>query len=221
MLNGKYKFNLPKHREKQWANPWEPERLDALYANIKKGTVVYDIGSEEGDIPALMATWGAEVVCVEPSPYYWPRIRDVFQMNDVVPAGVYQGFASDVTVERNQEMKMGWPIATFGESREGFRHLAQETATTDQITIDDLVKRLGVVPDIINIDTEGSELNVLKGAREVLIKHKPDVLVSIHPEILKEWYHSTEEELYKYMEDLGYKRKHLATDHEIHTYFYE
>ena len=34
----------------------------------------------------------------------------------------------------------------------------------------------------MKIDVEGAELGVLRGAREVLKKHKPRIFLSVHPE---------------------------------------
>jgi FkbM family methyltransferase len=224
-LNEKYELNLPDYRIKQWEYLWEKERLDALRSRISEGTVVYDIGAEEGDISALMATWGARVVCVEPSPFYWPRIKRCFDMNNVTIAGYYVGFASDVTDEkgklnkRNRNLGEPWPRASFWVEREGFRHLAQETDITPQVTIDELVERLSLTPGILNIDCEGSELKVLQGAKESLSNHRPKVFVSIHPLILKEWYEAEEKDVHKFMEDIGYKKTILGVDHEIHAYY--
>ena len=224
IINGKWKLNLPDHRLKLWEGGWEEARLEALRSRISDGTVVYDIGSEENDMTALMATWGARMVSVEPSPYYWPRAKEVFEMNNVKPEYCYVGFASQVTDESNADFEMGekdgWPLCAYGEGKEGFRHLAQETDATPQITIDDLVTRC-LIPDILNIDVEGSCFEVLKGAFKILLEYSPEVFVSIHPEIMKEWYKTTPEDLYGYMEKLGYKKKFLGFAHEFHYHFFK
>jgi FkbM family methyltransferase len=47
-------------------------------------------------------------------------------------------------------------------------------------TIDEICKERGFVPDMIKIDTEGHELQVLKGAVETLSR-KPLLMVEVHP----------------------------------------
>ena len=41
------------------------------------------------------------------------------------------------------------------------------------------------IPDVIKIDVEGSELNVLQGAKNILTQYKPIIFLSVHPEHLK------------------------------------
>lgn len=59
LINGKWPLVLPEHRaqREEWATGWEPERLDSMYANLRPGMVLYDIGTEEGDLSALFAKW--------------------------------------------------------------------------------------------------------------------------------------------------------------------
>ena len=43
-------------------------------------------------------------------------------------------------------------------------------------TIDGLVERLGIVPDVIKMDIEGGEIHALAGAADTLARHRPVVL---------------------------------------------
>lgn len=62
---------------------WEIERLSLMWAAIRPGDVVWEIGAEIGDLAALYALWGADVVLVEPDPNCWPTIEAVFAANGV------------------------------------------------------------------------------------------------------------------------------------------
>ena len=42
-----------------------------------------------------------------------------------------------------------------------------------QINLDIYCKRKGISPDIIKIDAESSEIQILKGAKTIIIKYKP------------------------------------------------
>lgn len=54
-----------------------------------------------------------------------------------------------------------------------------------QITLDSYCQVNAIVPDVIKIDVEGSEIAVLMGAVNILKIHKPIIFLSIHPTELK------------------------------------
>ncbi len=60
--------------------------------------------------------------------------------------------------------------------------LAKDTLIDiDVVTIDTFVEHQNIVPDVIKIDTEGFELNILKGAVNLLNKHSPMIFLEVHP----------------------------------------
>jgi FkbM family methyltransferase len=75
-----------------------------------------------------------------------------------------------------------------------------EVATT---TVDALCGALGFAPDLVKIDVEGYELAVLRGARETLVRHRPEIFLEIHPGRLHEL-GASPAELVRLLEDLGY-----------------
>ena len=73
-----------------------------------------------------------------------------------------------------------------------------------QVSLDTFCDDNNVLPGVIKIDTEGSELSVLKGARGVLAKNRPLLFLSIHPSHLRSLGQSTEE-VVDLLVDLGYE----------------
>lgn len=222
-INGQWELKIPLHRQENWRNCWEVERIQALSLCIKQGDVVYDIGAEEGDITALMASWGAQVVAIEPSPNYWPTIRRTFEANNLKLKDYFVGFLSNETiiaeVDYDSDDRNGWPECAYGRRKPkvGFRHLSQQADVTDQTTVDNLAK--SVPPNILNIDVEGAELEVLKGAEETLITLRPIVFVSVHPEFMTLQYIQSSHDLFNFMHGLGYSHIVLGYDHEWHVQF--
>jgi len=53
------------------------------------------------------------------------------------------------------------------------------------VSLDDDVRSLGVVPDLLKIDVEGYEREVLAGARRLLRKHKPAICLELHLDLLE------------------------------------
>ena len=89
-----------------------------------------------------------------------------------------------------------------------------------ELTIDDLVERTGVVPDIITIDIEGAEVNALRGCLKTIELYKPTFVLSVHPEFIFHGYGTYERELHDILRSRGYKGTWLDYDHE-HHWLYE
>jgi FkbM family methyltransferase len=228
-INGRWPLLLPEHRAARPEWPyWEKERLASMYAYLGDGGhVVYDIGAEEGDLPALWATWGNRVVLAEPNPRVWPNIRAIWEANDLPhPAGWMVGFAGEndytppgVDDRSYSNATDAWPQAAYGPliGDHGFLNLC-ERPDVPQARIDTLSDRYPP-PSAITIDTEGSELVVLRGAAGVLDHVRPLVWVSIHPEFSIDMYDLTKSDCLQFMADHNYVAEHLATDHEEHWFF--
>jgi FkbM family methyltransferase len=199
-----------------------------MYDVIKPGDVVYDVGTEEGDLSALYAQWVGDrggVCLFEPNPRVWPNSRIIWSANGLrKPLGYWVGFASDVTEDFPPNLDFdlgdqdGWPSCAYGEviRDHGFRQLAESTDNTPQITLDDFAFRTNTIPDVITIDVEGSELRVLKGATKLLSAIHPVIFCSVHPMFMDAMYQQTEEELWEFMDSMRYEKTWLAQDHETH-----
>lgn len=226
VINEKWTINLPWYRAQRPEWPfWEKERLAAMHQFINPGDVVYDIGAEEGDLPALYATWGARLVLVEPNPKVWPTTRITWKANDLPePVGWWVGLCSDVTeldpplLDFDATERDGWPECSYDEPipGHGFRHIWEHATSTPQLTLTDLVEQVGTPPDVITMDVEGGEGHVLRGAVETLKEFRPIVFASLHVDFMRDLYREHPREIHALMADLGYAERFLATDHEEH-----
>ena len=112
---------------------------------MEPGMTVYDLGAESGDFTALYRSWvgpSGLVVAVEPSPPYWPSIRQTWEANDFGPPPAwFSGFVSDVTdltppldemADQRENDGTGWPQSSNGPVVPdfGFRHLCQQADST-------------------------------------------------------------------------------------------
>jgi hypothetical protein len=73
----------------------------------------------------------------------------------------------------------------------------------NQITLDEFCATRDLKPELIKIDTEGAELNILRGAVDVLKNHRPIIYLSVHPRHIAEL-GGTVEQLKKLLDDSGY-----------------
>lgn len=220
LINKTWIVNLPNHRLKQWHTYWEHERLESMFREIKAGDVVYYCGAEEFDIPALVATWGAQMVMVEPSYWYWPFGKMIWEANGLPePLFCYHGFAGPENIEIAEPgYNVGvWPSAIDDKPKPygGFSHL-NERPDINKIKLD-TIAQLTEPPDFITMDTEGSELEILKGASETLRIHRPILFLSVHPNFLKDMYGQSREELLAFLDEHDYDMELLeAPTHEEH-----
>lgn len=227
LINNKWELELPEHRANRpgW-DFWEKERNAAMYAAIRQGDVIVDIGAEEGDLSAMYAKWAGElgkIVLIEPSARMWPWIKDVFEMNNLTPYLNFHGFVEKPkpgVVYECSLVKGEWPLAINSEKIDepGFKHLNEDDPDIKRTTLDMLFSELEKI-DIVTIDTEGSELEILKGGEKLLATKKAIFFISVHPEFMRDRYGDTPDDLLVFMDLHGYDATYLAYDHEKHYMF--
>ena len=238
LINGKFKIKLPEHRaaRPEWYTEqgWEKKRLESMHEHIGKGDVVYYVGAELGEMPALCQMWGAEVVLYEPNHKAWPVIKAVWKANKLKrPLGLLAGFASSVEkqIPKNPDKELyegigwangkdTWPIFSQGKivKAHGFSELYLEADGLPQYKIDNTAKRLKP-PTAIILDVEGSEWKVLRGAEQTIRNHKPKIWLSGHPEFMFHQYKEYLTDLRNWIKAFGYKETLLDYQHEVHLFY--
>lgn len=237
-INGKYELWLPTHRaeREQWQmenGGWEVLRIEEMLKVIKPSDVVFDLGTEEGDISALIAKYSeCDMVLFEPNQRVWPCIKAIWDTNGLkMPLFFYGGFVSDKTAARGS-----YPSFEHIEGSmipdHGFKQLYENYPDVPQITIDDFCERTRIYPTVITMDVEGSEFNVMKGAEKTLRKRKPIIFMSIHPEFMFDSYRNEGTwkdqlgerqhvvHMLRFIDECGYTHRCIEYDyHELHMVF--
>ncbi len=232
-INNRWPLKLPDSSANEWEgnmkyhnNAWELPRLLKLEELIKSGrkNVLYG-GAYKGDMCALLASWGADVLMVESTPGFWGIIKKTWDINKLPkPTAFFSGLLSDQDKHLDGLDLKKWPerATEYVEGAVGFTHLAEssEDETFPQATVDTLVERTGFIPNIITMDIEGSELPAMKGALKTMQKYRPDCLISVHPEFAYHNHGVYSQELFDLFENNGYDRgEFLEFHHEYHFLF--
>lgn len=224
-LNGEFEIIIPKHRADRpdWYTDegWEKKRLKSMHEHLGEGDVVYYVGAEEGEMPALCQMWGADVVLFEPNPKVWPNIKEIWKANKLTDPISFAGFASNTTELRDGEFHLGFPHYADEEiiGNHGFKELYLEGANYPQIKIDDMVAMGCKPPTALSIDVEGSEWRVLDGARKTLETYHPKIWLSGHPEFMFHQWGEYLTDLRNWLKDRGYKEELLDYPHEVHLFY--
>lgn len=202
---------------------WEKERIASMRTHLKRGDVLYDIGTEQGwcNLAYAQMVGPENMVLIEPTPEFWPNIKALWERNcDKQPRGFYAGLLSDKTTDTQRSFSE-WPDQAAGDlvDRNKYQYIHKNEDSIPELRLDDMVERSGIIPDALTMDVEGAELLILRGAEKTLKTYKPKVWVSIHPDLGLRDYGVTAQETIDFMTNLGYKKEHLATDHECHYYF--
>lgn len=203
---------------------WEKERTLHMRRNLSKGDILFDVGSENGWLNLVYAQFvGPEnMVLIEPTPDFWPNIRALWEKSYAKrPLACYHGLFSDKTTSGKITGRQEWPEASNGDliDKLAYTYIHDNPRKIPEITIDEYVRLSGIVPNAITMDTEGSELLILRGAENTLKQHSPKLWVSIHPDLGERDYGISKADTIRYLNSLGYKGTCLAIDHEEHWYF--
>jgi len=222
---------LPTERTEgvDWGN-WERCRFDSMAKHLRPGDLLYDVGSEWGDVSAAYAqiVGGDSMVLFEPHPEIWTNCRAIWDRNALpTPIGHFVGFASSKTKAATEQQDFdatprdGWPECAYGERwpDRSFRYITEQANSTPQIRLDDYAGRTGLWPAALTVDVEGFELAVMHGASVILEASKPLVWISIHPDLMQKHCNAKPRQLHEFMRDAGYESEHLGTDHEEHWLF--
>jgi FkbM family methyltransferase len=225
-INGKYELFLPEHRamRPEWKienGGWEVARIEAMLQRITKQDVVFDIGTEEGDISALIAKYTAcEMVLIEPNNLAWPNMKAIWEANiGNKPRDFFPGFFSN---RDYLQYCLKWDDISTEEliSDHGFKQLHERYPDIAQIRMDQYCSAMNIFPTVITMDVEGSEFEVIKGAEKTIREHKPLIFMSIHGAFMHEHYGQHIGDMLKFIHDCGYRHEVIELDyHELHVLF--
>jgi FkbM family methyltransferase len=161
---------------------WNSLEYHAFRDAVRPGAVVLDVGANVGSYTLLFAIWvgpTGRVFAFEPAPEARAGLRRHVALNGLTGRVEIMATAASSTPGfarfRADGASGANAIALDGDGP------APTSIDVDTTSIDAFCDHHQLSPDVIKIDVEGAELDVLKGARDVLARRGVKAFVEFHP----------------------------------------
>lgn len=181
---------------------YEPWVVDTLRRELRPGDFCIDVGGHIGYHALLMSKVVGPtglVVVFEPFPPSFKFLQENVALNSVTNMKAENMALSDrrqtlrLTFSAGEELSMTPSVGSYAVKGRS------ETVEVPAVPLDSYLEPLEKAPSLIQIDVEGAELSVLRGAEATLRRHRPRLLVEIHG-----WETDTKDEVYKFLSHLNY-----------------
>jgi FkbM family methyltransferase len=158
------------------AYAWNPHNYEISQTSVRPDDIVLDCGAAEGLFSLRIIDRCARVILVEPLGLFSRSLKRTFaglERATIVRAALSDQCGTAFLEENGIASKIG--SDTRG-------------TPTEMITVDALCTRLDIAPTYIKADLEGWEPTMIRGARELLARHKPRLAVTTYddPSVVKE-----------------------------------
>lgn len=165
-----------------WLGSYEYEKQMAFCGEVRKGSVVYDLGANVGFYSLLASTLAGnkgQVFSFEPSPRNLHYLRKHIELNRISNCRIF-----DVAVSSNDGTAHFYLDPNHAEGRlvSGDKN---HTVPIKTVKLDTFVFSLGMAPpNLVKCDIEGGEYEALQGAEATLRQFAPVIFLATHgPEV--------------------------------------
>lgn len=144
---------------------------------VRPGTTALDVGANIGIHTLVLSACAGDkgaVIAFEPSAAIYKRLLGTILLNGLKNVTALPCGAGEKASRRKFEPRSA--NFNIGQGKIDDNGSAEITITT----IDDQLEKQTMPVSLIKIDTEGYELNVLKGAQETLRKHRPAIVAEFN-----------------------------------------
>ncbi|MGH7176269.1 MAG: FkbM family methyltransferase [Tepidisphaeraceae bacterium] len=186
-INGQ-PFRIDPRFRWQMDSHYDRDVADYIAARIRPGQVVLDVGANMGVYALQFGSWvgnSGKVYAFEPNPGARQVLQRHVRMNrfqdriEIVPSAVSScpGEAEFFARDADGMSRLGSANPLLEKSGE-IRPLRVSITT-----LDEFCRERAVTPDWLLLDIEGFEIAALRGAREMICRHRArmEILVELHP----------------------------------------
>ncbi|HEY4344144.1 MAG TPA: FkbM family methyltransferase [Parvibaculum sp.] len=172
---------------------FEPDLIAAYERLVLPGSVIIDIGANIGShtLPLAKQTGTTgHVIAVEPTLYAFEKLIKHAELNPdlsgrITP--VQTMLMGDLQAVLSPAIESSWPLETPEGAHGEHAGVAKATTGSAVGTLDGLIAELGLKRvDVLKLDVDGYEVEVLRGALEVLTKFRPLIFFEHAPYVVRE-----------------------------------
>lgn len=157
---------------------WEPYVQNVFI--LKKNDIIIDVGAHIGTYAIPIANQIGEsgkILAFEPNPRNAIVLKKNMELNKLKNITMFENAASDKNQITNLILSDDPMLSMIGNDAE------EENIEIECVTLDSVYEKLKLEKiDWLKIDAEGSEINVIKGAKKILEKFHPKIIVEIRKE---------------------------------------
>ncbi|MDY6906511.1 MAG: FkbM family methyltransferase [Thermodesulfobacteriota bacterium] len=173
---------------------FQPYISNSRYYTLPEDAVVFDIGANIGAMTLKFAqdVPKGHIYAFEAIPSVYTRLVQNISLNPVLSGRItpVNMLVSDSTGEIDipQTMCASWNVCGQNQNRHPVHGgIRQSVQIEDAVSIDDFCRKNTIQRvDLIKIDTDGTELSVLKGALRTISKNTPVIIFEVSLSVLHE-----------------------------------
>jgi FkbM family methyltransferase len=172
----------------------------------KPSAIVLDIGAQSGAF-SLLAKYHPDTkwFCFECDPTNYSLLQENIKLNNINNCSTFQLALSNQNEKTTLHRSDHFGLHTLGSNPIRFRDEPSRNIEVETTSIDEFVATHNLPSvDFIKIDTEGCELNILRGAIKTIAKFKPKILFEYCEENLQQFDYSSAQLIRFVTDDLSY-----------------
>jgi len=180
-IGGQY-VKFPARWSRYYEAEYEPETFRFFREHLKPGGTVLDIGAHIGLFSVVAGRLVGEtgkVFAFEPTPFTRGVLSEVVVLNDCADVVEVRGEAVSSKTGETVFFDTGDIISNANSLVKTERSKTEIPITL--ISVDEFVKEKAIKVDCLKIDVEGVEMDVLLGAKETFLEHRPVARLGLHP----------------------------------------
>ncbi len=180
-INGE-RIRFPARWSRYYEADYEPETFRFFRENVKKGDVVLDIGGHIGlfaVVTARLVGNSGKVYSFEPTPFTRSVLKEIVDLNDCSETVEVRGEAVSLQSGETTFFDTGDAISNANSLVRSER--SKNGITVPLVSVDEFTQKNNLKVNCLKIDVEGAEFDVLVGARETFLSHRPVARLGLHP----------------------------------------